>query len=386
MKKTFFFFFVLFAIIQLHAQTPDLLFSDGNNLYHFKQKIIQGNTQVKDLYQKLLRPNFSVVHKDTLPVSGDKHDYMSLAPYFWPGKEEDKYERRDGERNPSTQKISDDNEKEELRKNLQSLSLVYYLSGNEKYAAKATTLLRAWFIDDSTKMNPNFNYAQAVTGINDGRGTGLIEARTFAFMLDDIQLLQGSSSWTKNDDEALQKWYASFLSWMLNSKNGKHEQAAKNNHGTWYDVQVVAISLFLHKEDWAKQYLQNTSFKRIDTQFEQDGRQPLELARTKALDYSTFNLQAWFALATLADKTGIDLWHYHHDNKSIKQSFDCLLPYASAEKEWPYKQIVPYKKRGFYYLLQQAQAHYNEEQYQQHLQSLQSNADDTVLNILLTAW
>ena len=30
---------------------------------------------------------FSVMQKNSTPPSGDKHDYMSLAPYFWPNPE-----------------------------------------------------------------------------------------------------------------------------------------------------------------------------------------------------------------------------------------------------------------------------------------------------------
>src|SRR5690348_13803992 len=45
---------------------------------------------------------FSVMQKSSAPPSGDKHDYMSLAPYFWPNPntaDHLPYIRRDGERN-----------------------------------------------------------------------------------------------------------------------------------------------------------------------------------------------------------------------------------------------------------------------------------------------
>ena len=35
--------------------------------------------------------------------------------------------------------------------------------------------LRAWFIDDATRMNPNLQYAQAIKGRFTGRGTGIID-------------------------------------------------------------------------------------------------------------------------------------------------------------------------------------------------------------------
>ena len=56
---------------------------------------------------------FSVMDKSVTPPSGDKHDYMSQAPYFWadPSKPNGlPYIRRDGEHNPEIKKITDHDE------------------------------------------------------------------------------------------------------------------------------------------------------------------------------------------------------------------------------------------------------------------------------------
>ncbi|MGO4290141.1 alginate lyase family protein [Chitinophaga sp. RAB17] len=42
---------------------------------------------------------------------------------------------------------------------------------------------------------------------------------------------------------------------MRTSKIGRDDLAAKNNHGTWYDVEAVAIALFTAKPQVAKQIL-----------------------------------------------------------------------------------------------------------------------------------
>ena len=49
---------------------------------------------------------FSVMHKKLTPPSGDKHDYMSFAPYWWPDPSTPDglpYIRRDGEHNRADQ-------------------------------------------------------------------------------------------------------------------------------------------------------------------------------------------------------------------------------------------------------------------------------------------
>jgi hypothetical protein len=167
-----------------------------------------------------------------------------------------------------------------------TLSLAYYLQGNEAYAAKATQPLRARF-DPRTRMNPNLQYAQAIPGVNTGRGIGLIETRGLAEVVDAIGLLAGSQAWTTADQRGLEDWFGKFLQWMLESRNGRDEAAAKNNHGTYYDVQTASFALFLGKRDLAQEIL-GLPNRNASLRIEPDGRQPWAV-RTKAWGYSNGN-------------------------------------------------------------------------------------------------
>src|SRR5262249_18780613 len=128
-----------------------------------------------------------------------------------------------------------------------ALGLGYYLTGEEKYATHAVLLLRTWFLDPATRMNPNLNFAQAVLGVNTGRGTGLIDDRGLPRLLDGITLLEGSPKLTASDKDGLHKWFTAYLNWLQTSPNGRDESDAKNNHGSWMDQQVAGIALFLGK-------------------------------------------------------------------------------------------------------------------------------------------
>ena len=147
-----------------------------------------------------------------------------------------------------------------------------------------------WFLDAKTMMKPNLEYAQAVPGVNDGRGTGILESRALTRVVDGIGLINGSKSWTKADQAGLEAWFTKYYDWITTSKHGKDEAAAKNNHGTWYDVQTTSFALFIGKTDDARKILETAKQKRIAAQVEPDGKLPLELARTNSWGYSTMDL------------------------------------------------------------------------------------------------
>src|SRR5262249_41732789 len=189
----------------------------------------------------------SVMDKGVTPPSGDKHDYMSQAPYFWPDptKPDGKpYIRKDGQRNPEILKIADHEHIFKLTDAVSALGLAYAITGREEYAAQAARLVRVWFLDPATKMNPHLNFGQGIPGINTGRGIGIIETRSLPELLDGASLLHGSKAWTAADQAGLEDWMTQYVKWLVDSPYGKDEAKNGNNHETWYEVQVAALALW----------------------------------------------------------------------------------------------------------------------------------------------
>ena len=316
-----------------------------------------------DARKALKEDTYSVTSKGVVPPSGDKHDYMSQAPYFWPDpakKEGLPYIRKDGERNPEINKITDHSTMDKMNGAVETLALAYYFKGDEVYAAKAVQFLRVWFLDSATRMNPNLEYAQYVPGVNTGRGIGLIETRGLTRVVDAIGLLDGSKWLTDADKRGLTDWYGKFLTWMQQSKNGKDESASQNNHGTYYDLQTVSFALFLGKNDLARSIVETAKTKRITRQIEPDGSQPLELARTKGWSYSVMNLEGLITLAGLADHVGVDLWNYQtKDGRGIRKAFEFLYPFAEGEK-WKYQQIGDWPSQILFPVMRRASVKYTD--------------------------
>lgn len=287
---------------------------------------------------------FSVVNKKRVPPSGDKHDYVSMGPYWWPDTTRADglpYIRRDGEINPETRgEYTDVPAKNKLLGNLEILSWAFYFSENETYAAKAVELLKTWFVNPETRMNPNLNFAQGIPGRTDGRGIGIIDWAGIQRLISPLQILEAEKSIDPVTLQEIKRWLEEYLNWLLTSKNGVDEDNYFNNHGTWYDVQVVGIMQYLGKKEEAVQRLENKTRARIASQIEPDGSQPHELARTKALGYSTMNLRGFLHLVKLGRNVGVDLWSFSTDEgRSIRKALEFLKPYVIREKEWNYQQL-----------------------------------------------
>jgi hypothetical protein len=361
---------ILYAAPARSADAPRVFLLDAKHMSQTREKVRAGDPHLAPALEQLKQDAdaalpvgpFSVMHKKLTPPSGDKHDYMTFAPYWWPDPSKPDglpYIRRDGETNFALTTISDRSELDRMVDNVETLALAYYFTGDEKYAARAGTLLRAWFIDPATRMNPHFKYAQAIRGVNTGRGIGLIEGSVLPRFIDALGLLADSKSFTLEDDQALQRWFDQLLRWMLDTEQGRDEDQQKNNHGTFYDVQVASYALYLGQPEVARKVLEAARERRIAVQIEPDGQQPLELARTKAWGYSVGNLRGLMHLATLGERAGIDLWQYKTpDGRSIRAAVEFLVPFSLDQQKWPYQQITTFSPERLHPLLREAAAKY----------------------------
>ena len=334
------------------AELPAVYSYSAVKLTAARERLNAGDRALKPALERLsadadealrVKP-MSVTDKPRTPPSGDKHDYLSQAPYWWPDPSKPDglpYIRRDGDRNPEVDRGTDRPAIGRLQGAVNTLALAYFFTRHEPYAEHAAKLVRTWFIDPATRMNPHLEFGQYVPGINRGRGIGIIETARLGTLCDSVALLKGSKAWTEADDRGFRDWLGGYFEWLTTSKHGKEEAAEENNHGTWYDAQTAHFALVLGKRDFAKKMLTEGLKKRLEPQIEPDGSQPRELARTKSLGYSTMNLAAMFTNARLAEHVGVDWWsHKSTDGRSLRGALDYLAPYVDPAKSWPKKDLI----------------------------------------------
>jgi len=346
-------FFGLARVLPAAAVTalaPRVFSADPATLIASKSALVAGSATLRPALDQLLAAAdksllhavHSVMEKAQVPPSGDKHDYVSQAPYFWrdTNSPDGKYVNHDGERNPEAEQNSDAGYFADVCEDAHTLALAWYFTGDEKYAARAAEIIRVWFLNPATRMNPNLNFGQGIPGGVEGRPAGLISARGLADLVDAVGLLGGSTNWEAVDQQKMTAWAGDYFHWLTTSPIGLGEDAASNNHGTFYDVQAVSLALFIGNTDYARAKLMAAREQRIARQIEPDGKMPRELTRTLSFHYSLFNLSAALQLAALGSSAGVDLWHYQTpDGRSLLKAAEFLAPYADPNRVWPYEQI-----------------------------------------------
>src|SRR5918996_3977440 len=180
---------------QAAVESPRVYSLRADALARARERIASGDPTIQPAYRRLIADAdralqagpFSVMDKQRVPPSGDKHDYISMGPYWWPDPAKPNglpYIRKDGQRNPETQQDYDSPRLRRMTDAVNTLALAYYFTRDERYAGHAARLLRTWFLDPATRMNPNLEYAQAVPGVTPGRGFGIIETRELPRLLD----------------------------------------------------------------------------------------------------------------------------------------------------------------------------------------------------------
>ena len=276
--------------------------------------------------------------------AGDVHDFFSEGDYWWPNPEDpgEKYIRKDGQSNPDN---FDWHRKVMIRLSLQvpALTSAYILTKDEAYADKVLEHLRAWFINESTKMNSHLKYAQAISGRVTGRGVGMIDTIHLVEVARSAKLLYEMGTIPEKDYLAIQEWFEKYLKFMTKHEYGIDERDRLNNHGSCWVLQLAVFSELTENNDLLEYAKDRVKTVLLPAQLAEDGSFPKELARTKPFGYSLFNMEIMGTLAHILSTEEDDLWTYSIENgASLETAVNYILPYIQDKSSWPLEPDVMY--------------------------------------------
>ncbi len=284
---------------------------------------------------------YSVTDKPAPVPGASPNAYASIGPYWWPDPSQRDglpYARRDGEVNPERDGPEFDKSRlRDLSNDMRALALAYRATGDERFAEHAMALARVWFVDDATRMEPHFNFAQGIPGKVNGRGEGIIEASHLSTIVEALGLLRPSPAYNQADENALRQWYGDFAVWMATSEIGEEEMAKTNNHGVFYDFYLAHFALFAGAPDIVGNVGGNFPRYRLGVQMDRQGRFIDELRRTRSWHYSHYVVNGAARLATIAECAGLDLWDARlEDGRGLATAQAFLARYGGDPSAWPF--------------------------------------------------
>ena len=299
---------------------------------------------VKAAKQYLSEAPITITASHSPRSAGGMHDFFSEGDYWWPDPQNPvgPYVQRDGMSNPDN---FNEHRRALMRLSVQVPALVaaWRITKNERYAKHAARHLRAWFVDPSTRMNPNLQYAQAIHGRFTGRGIGIIDTIHLVEVARAIDVLKDSAALSMTELGGITQWFTDYLVWMTTSKNGIEEREAKNNHGTCWVMQVAAFAQLTGDQkllDFCRDRFKTVI---VPNQIAVDGSFPQELRRTKPYGYSLFNLEAMATVAQILSTSEDNLWIFQTaDGRGLRRAMEYMTPFIRDKKTWSLKPDVMY--------------------------------------------
>ncbi len=336
--RSFFTLLVLFG---------SLLFLESCSTGDPVTKIVQG--QLKD---EILKRAENYLNEQPLTVTayrsersaGGVHDFFSEGDYWWPDSlnPEGPYVQRDGQTNPDNF-VAHRHAMIRFSTLVGNLTSAYLLTKDQKYIDAALVHIRAWFINNETKMNPNLLYAQAIMGITTGRGIGIIDTIHLIEVVQSLIRMEEQGLLSAEDVEGTKRWVSEYLTWLTTHPNGIAEMNAQNNHGTCWVMQAAIFAKYTGNKEVLDLCTERYKTVLLPDQMGTDGSFPRELRRTKPYGYSLFNLDAMSTVCHILSTEEDNLWAYTTpDGKNMQKGMDFMLPFVTEKSSWKYQPDVMY--------------------------------------------
>lgn len=275
---------------------------------------------------------------------GGPHDFYSEGDYWWPDSlnPDGPYVRRDGCTNPNNF-VQHRHAMIRFSDIVANLTSAYLITDDEKYIKPVLEHVRAWFINDSTRMNPSLLYAQAIKGVATGRGIGIIDTIHLIEVVQSLLRLREAGVLPEDVDRGTTEWLTAYIDWLTTHPYGQAEMNATNNHGTCWAMQAAMFAKYTGNDEVMKFCADRFKEVFIPDQMADDGSFPQELARTKPYGYSLFNLDAMATICQILSDDKDNLWDYTTpDGRNMRKAVEFMCPYIADKSAWELPADVMY--------------------------------------------
>jgi hypothetical protein len=289
-------------------------------------------------------PPITITASQSPRSAGGPHDFFSEGDYWWPdpANPDGPYIQRDGMSNPDNF-VAHRQALMRFSQIVPALAAAWVLTQDRRYAEQAANHLRAWFLDESTLMNPNLQYAQAIKGRATGRGIGIIDTIHLVEVVQAIPVISERRLMSRYEVSAIQEWFSRYLTWLTTHQYGIEERDARNNHGTCWVMQVAAFAKFTNNTKLMEFCRERFKTVLLPNQMAKNGSFPEELRRTKPYGYSLFNLDAMTTVCQILSTRTDNLWTFAlDDGRTIGKAVAYMAPFIKDKKRWPLKPDVMY--------------------------------------------
>jgi len=320
------------------------IFTSEERINEIKQQIALDRRLKQELAELAeeyysLSPLSVTFHKSPAE-SGNPHDFFSEGTYWWPDEANPNgpYIKRDGETNPNrfTHHLNDLNT---LSKAVCVLAQAGLFLDNGRYFEKAIQLIKVWFLDKETKMNPHLEYAQAIRGICSGRFIGIIDTHWLIALVVGANIIEMSGLFPE-EISGLKEWFSEYILWLNTSPKGLEEKHYHNNHSNWWNSQVATYSAFTGNDTLLAECFDKFKDDILANQIDENGIFIDEITRTMSFTYTIFNMTACTIICEIAYHKGVDLWNVTSENgHSFKQCVAFFKPFYDNPFLWKYPQL-----------------------------------------------
>ncbi len=265
----------------------------------------------------LIMPDLFVTDKNFTAPSGDTHDYYSVAPHYSSaGLKYDSY-TNDEDR---VKKCSDAEAFRNFAWRVYAYSVGGVILRQPQLSQKAVNLIKSWFVDSKTKMNPNVRYAQIIPRSDKINEVGVIELRQLINVVSAAKVLLICGALEGSELQMIKNWIQLFLDDCDNCAIREKALQRKNNIGTWSAVLFGTLDLFCDRYPRSFSIAYQAA-ERLGQQLGPFSVQLNEIGRAMPLHYCLFNLAAWFELSQLCREFGIDLYRFSGvHNESLRNA------------------------------------------------------------------